>query len=432
MGFVLVSALPATADEGSDYLRRITDYITQTAAWWDQLWDDTFDPSIATNTINNQAVMDVVRYILLAGFAAWTWRIGQKIFDRGSDFSDWVKFLLPVVLISVFLANSGSAIYHLAHGLRNIANFAPQKAAAIQVAGFNVRRAIDDALFTQVTRTVISQEAKKCAQIQPPSVNIPEADRRPLGTGAPRSLESLQIEGGTSLQQRAAREQLACLQSLEAFVQEQYQTILAACPDCKTAQDLVERGQETVSETLKRNSAELAVKGFDTAVDAAIMLISPGAALAKLIASEWQDILTEIAMVMAWIFVAGQELALLLAALLGPIAFAMGTIPQGHNAIIEWLLFFARVLLVRLAYVILIGFVALMISGVAAAPLIFPLFFGIFAPYIAYKAVNDGVGAAADSFRSKMIGTASAGVSLLSGGVIALNSALQSRAMRYR
>ncbi|MGR3280729.1 hypothetical protein ACSYAD_37365, partial [Acaryochloris marina NIES-2412] len=70
---------------GLDYLQRITENITKTAAWWDDLWDDTFNPDNAGNTINNRAVMDVVRYVLLAGFMTWSWKIGRKIFEKGSD-----------------------------------------------------------------------------------------------------------------------------------------------------------------------------------------------------------------------------------------------------------------------------------------------------------------------------------------------------------
>ncbi|MGR3280658.1 hypothetical protein ACSYAD_37010, partial [Acaryochloris marina NIES-2412] len=72
--------------------------------------------------------------------------------------------------------------------------------------------------------------------------------------------------------------------------------------------------------------ADLAVKGFDiaksAAIKTAIFAFHPGLALAEMIAPDWQQVLTEIAMMMAWVFIAGQELSLLLAALLGPIAFA--------------------------------------------------------------------------------------------------------------
>lgn len=429
---------------GLDYLQRITDSITKTAGWWDKLWEETFAPEKSVNSINNKAIMRVVQYVLLAGFIAWSWRIGRKIFEKGSDISDWVRFIIPVVLVTFFLSNSGQAIYHTAHGLRQIVNFAPQEVAKLQIAGYNVRLAVDDALFTQATKTVISQEAKKCAQLQPPSVNLTEAEKNLAIVNRRLREVTLRKQKGAplteaeriSLYKQSAMDQIQCLESLDKFIGQQRQIIKKACPDCKTAQELVDRGQETVRDTLARNVSDLAAKGFDIAKTAAfktaLFALHPGLALVDLITPDWQTILTEIAMIMAWAFVAGQELSLLLAALLGPIAFALGTIPYGQNAIIEWLLFFARVLLVRLAYVILLGFVALMLAGVAATPLIFPLFFGIFAPFVAYKAVNDGVGAAADSFRSNVTSVGSAGVGLLSGGLISLNSSMQSRAMRNR
>lgn len=429
---------------GLDYLQRITDNIVKTAGWWDKLWEDTFDPDKSVNSINNKAIMDVVRYVLLAGFITWSWRIGRKIFEKGSDVSDWVRFIIPVVLVTFFLANSGQAIYYTAHALRKVVNVAPQQVGKLQIASFNVRVAIDDALFTQVTKTVISQEAKKCAQLQPPSVNLTESEKQLALLNRRQREVTLRNQKGAPLSQaerlsiykEATMDQVQCLESLDGFIAEQRQIIKEACPDCKTAQELVDRGQEAVQETIARNLEDLAAKGFDiaktAAVKTAIFALHPGLSLVDLIVPDWQVILTEIAMIMAWAFVAGQELSLLLAALLGPIAFALGTIPYGQNAIIEWLLFFARVLFVRLAYVLLIGFVALMLAGVAATPLIFPLFFGIFAPYVAYKAVNEGVGAAADSFRSNITSVGAAGVGLLSGGLIALNSSMQSRAMRNR
>ena len=307
-----------------------------------------------------------------------------------------------------------------------------------------MRVAIDDALFSQVTRTVISQEAKKCAQLQPPGVNLTEEEKNQAVLNRRLREAKAQNQKGaplsqaerTSIYKQAAMDQIQCLQSLEGFIDQQRQIVKDACPSCKTAQDLVDRGQEAVQETIARNIAELGSKGFDIAKTAAaktaLFAINPGLSLVDMIVPDWQTILTEIAMIMAWAFVAAQELSLLLAALLGPIAFALGTIPHGQNAIIEWLLFFARVLFVRLAYVILLGFVALMLAGVAATPLIFPLFFGIFAPFVAYKAVNEGVGAAADSFRSNVTSVGTAGVGLISGGLIALNSSMQSRAMRNR
>lgn len=447
--WILQTALPAMGADtpqatGLDYLQRITDNITQTAGWWDQLWDDTFDPEQTVNSINNRVIMGVVQYVLLAGFMAWSWRIGRKIFDRGSDISDWVKFIIPVVLVTFFLSNSGQAIYQTAHGLRKIVNAAPAEVAKIQVAGFNVRLAINDALFTQTTKTVISQEAQKCAQLQPPGVNLTQKEKdtavlsRRLREAKFRNQKGapLSEEERLSIYKAAAIDQIQCLESLDKFIGEQREILKKGCPECKTAQEFVDRTQESVKEILLRNASEMASKGFDAAIAAgkttALFAINPGFALAEMILPDWQTILTEVAMIMAWAFVAGQELSLLLAALMGPIAFALGTIPHGQNAIIEWLLFFARVLLVRLAYVILIGFVALMLAGVTAAPLVFPLFFGIFAPYVAYKAVNDGVGAAADSFRSNVTSVGTAGVGLVSGGLIALNSSMQSRAMRNR
>lgn len=449
LGWVLLTAHPAWGKEslnynGLDYLQRITDNITKTAAWWDDLWDGTFDPDNAGNTINNRAVMDVVRYVLLAGFITWSWKIGRKIFERGSDISDWVKFIIPVVLVSFFLANSGQAIYHTAHGMRQIVNAAPAVVAKAQVSGFNVRLAINDALFSQVTRTVISQEAKKCAQLHLPGVNLTEEEKTLIGLKKQGRRQDVSRQVGRGLTgeeiatvyKQASMNQLQCLQSLDVFIQDQKKIIKDGCPDCKTALELTERSQEAAQEAIKRNMEGLAVKGFDIAASAAyktaLFAINPGLALAEMIAPDWQQVLTEIAMMMAWIFIAGQELSLLLAALLGPIAFALGTIPSGQNAIIEWLLFFARVLLVRLAYVILIGFVAVMLAGVAATPLIFPLFFGIFAPYIAYKAVNEGVGLAGDAFRSKATGVATAGAGIVTGGLITLNSVMQTRAMRNR
>ena len=117
MGWVLVITLPAFGQDpsnyqGFDYLQRITENINKTAGWWDQLWEDTFSPEKTLNSINNEAIMDVVKYVLLAGFISWSWVIGRKIFEKGSDISDWVKFIIPVVLVTFFLANSGQAIYY--------------------------------------------------------------------------------------------------------------------------------------------------------------------------------------------------------------------------------------------------------------------------------------------------------------------------------
>ncbi|UJB73094.1 hypothetical protein HRE53_30735 (plasmid) [Acaryochloris sp. 'Moss Beach'] len=225
----------------------------------------------------------------------------------------------------------------------------PAVVAKAQVAGFNVRLAINDALFSQVTRTVISQEAKKCAQLHPPGVNLTEEEKTQLSLKKLGRRQDVSRQVGRELTgeevatvyKQASMNQLQCLQSLDVFILEQKKIIKDGCPDCKTALELTERSQEAAQEAIKRNMEGLAVKGFDIAASAAyktaLFAINPGLALAEMIAPDWQQVLTEIAMMMAWIFIASQELSLLLAALLGPHRLCFGhdpPRPERHRGVV--------------------------------------------------------------------------------------------------
>ena len=158
----LLIVLPTVA---ADVLQTTLSNMQASEAWWDELWRDTFsnsgDPS---QNISIYTFATAVRFILAIGLIFWLFQYGQKMVEAkgvAGSVQTTTQFLLPVVLVLIFLSNQALYSKQLAYGLRGVANSWSNGALNMNIAGQNIRTALADQLLTQDAKEALGQQAQK-------------------------------------------------------------------------------------------------------------------------------------------------------------------------------------------------------------------------------------------------------------------------------
>lgn len=424
----LLVVLPVRAQE---VLQTTLTNMQESEQWWDKLWKDTFDPSstdLSTN-ISIYTFATAVRFLLMIGGIFWLFQYGQKMAEsRGMPqiLSTNTQFFIPVILVVIFLANQGLYSRLLAYGLRDVANSWSNGVLAMQISGQNIRSALADQMVTQDAKNVIALAAQKCMQMPQPAVALPSTTRPASDPNKP-----------LTIQQEQAYDYLDCVQKLGALADQKKESgLTATCssiPGVRDACGFFSKFMDKTKASVARvytTEVEKFTKGgilnpFAPSLGMSDFLAGTGATVA------YGPILS----FTQWLWTNFLEMAMWLDALFAPLFIAVSIIPGRQNMFGTWLISFLTIGLAKLAYVIVIGIVAVQLSAqttLFASDLRFPMALGLFAPGVSFAVVTGGGIAAASSFRSQSTAVVGAVASTVSGAVATLSYSLSRYSDKHR
>ncbi len=404
-----VCLLVVTPASSGEVLQTTLSNMQQSQQWWDKLWHDTFSDSTDPNSISIYTFATAVRFLLAVGLLFWLFQYGQKMAESkgmAQSISINTQFFIPVVLVMIFLSNQGQYSRLLAYGLRDIENSWTNGVLAMDIAGQNIRTALNDQLLTQDTKDVLAQQAQKCMQMPQPEVNLPSVTRPPLDPNKPP----------LTIQQEQAYDYLECIQKLGDLAEQKKQDALTKqCSNiqgvrgiCSTFLKTVEKAK-TGAEQNKLSELEKRTKNIPLTnrnpyaspvemgdfLGGAITTAAYGPVLS------WTQ----------WLWTGFLEMAQWLSGLFAPMFIAVSLIPGRQNLFVTWLIGFLTIGLAKLAYVVVIGVVAAQLSDQAVifgSDMRFPMALGLFAPAVSFAVVTGGGLAAASSFRNQGFAVAGA------------------------
>jgi hypothetical protein len=389
--------------------------------WWDKLWKDTFEPTDLSTSLSIYTFATAVRFILAVSVIFWLFQYGQKMAES-KGMAQYVmtntQFFIPVVLVIIFLANQGQYSRLLAYGLRDVANSWSNGVMATNIAGLNIRSALADQLVAQDAKDAISLQARKCMQMPQPAVALPSATRPVPDPNNP-----------LTIQQEQAYEYLECIQKLGELAEQKKQDGLTrSCSSIPGVRDTCSFFFKFMDKTIAsaqrvyETEREKYTKGASPNVFALPLglrdfLIGAGASVS------YGPILS----FTQWLWTSFLEMAMWLSALFAPLFIASSIIPGRQNMFVGWLIGFLTIGLAKLAYVIVIGIIAVQLSEqttLFASDLRFPMALGLFAPGVSFAVVTGGGIAAAMSFRSQSVAVVGAAASAVTGAVATLSYSL--------
>lgn len=409
---IAVCLLIVTPVHAQAVLQTTLKNMQESEQWWDKLWQDTFAPTDLTGNISIYTFTTAVRTILAIGVIFWLFQYGQKMAEsKGMTqaISTNTQFFLPIVMVVIFLTNQGQYSRLLAYGLRDIVNSWSTGVMNTQISGHYVRAALSDQLVTQDSKDVIKIQAQKCMQMPQPAVVLPSPTRP-----APDPNNTLTI------QQKQAYDFLECIDKLGTLAKQKKEEALNNGSFFLKFIDQTIASIESIlkAETEKRTkSNDLITNPVDIAIGLADYLAGATAT------ASYASILS----FTQWMWTSFLEMSMWLSALFAPLFIAVSIIPGRQNMFVAWLIGVFTIGLARLAYVIVIGVVAVQLSEqttLLASDLRFPMALGLFAPAVSFAVVTVGGIGAAMSFRSQSVAGAGAVTSAMTGTFASLGYSL--------
>ena len=389
--------------------------------WWDDLWQQTFDPNDISNNISLYTFTTVVRTILGISVLFWLYKYGQKMMGASGyagQIMTTAEMLLPALLVILFLSNQADYSRLLAYGMRDIINSWSNGVMSQQLQGERIRTALNDQLLLQEAKNEIASQGQKCMQMPQPAVAIPSPTRPRDDT----QLEQLTIE------QLQVYDFLECIEKLgELAAQRRRDSINTWCGQNNRTCAALTRYLNNIGNSItkahqKEVDRRVKPNNIFGVFDSAIGTLSPfeqgnifeiiGGSVAS---AGYQKVLNFV----QWMWMGFLELALWLNALFAPMFIAASIIPGQQNLFVTWIITYLTTGLGKVAYVIVIGIVAVQLSqtSLLAEDLRFPLALGLFAPGVSLAVVMGGGFAAASSFRSQSVGLATTAATVAAGVV---------------
>ncbi|MDJ0576749.1 MAG: hypothetical protein QNJ65_16470 [Xenococcaceae cyanobacterium MO_234.B1] len=413
-----------------DILENSVNQMRETQEWWDDLWQDTFapDPSNLSGNISIYSFTRPVRFLVGIGLIFWLFDYGKKVVNsRGMahTIQIFTESLVPILLIVLFLANQGFYSRLLAYGLRDVVNSWSEGVLEQQILGEKLGSALKEQLLAESVKNEVRQQAEKCWQMPRPEVILPSPQRPATNPDNPLTIE-----------QDQAYQYLECLDKLVLFIQEQ-EAAARRSESCeggcawfvsfmKALDFAVSQSRENeiqmrtndynpidplgTIDPLERDRLErqLLAQSYRTTADVVKNLEKKG----------WMYVFT----VVQWLWMSFLEMSMWLLGLFAPLFVALALIPGKQNMFVFWLIEFLSIGLAKLAYIALIGIVAVQISTETSTVILsqdqrFFMALGVFAPGVSFAVVTSGAIAAATSFRNQSIGAISTGVGIASGSI---------------
>ncbi|WP_156114256.1 hypothetical protein [Myxosarcina sp. GI1] len=433
---VLIFALPSVAQD-REILLRTSENMKSIEAWWDKLWDSTFNPppiasgAVAdvtgvenTTNLSLYAFVFPVRFLLAIGLGCWLYQYGIKMYEaKGAAMGTQVfmQMFFPVFLSIIFLANQAQYSRILAYGLRDVINSWSDGVMNLTIADINVRTAVQDLLVTEDAKEIILQKWQTCQGMPQPEVTIPGSER-------PESIDGGEAASQLTVEQRQVYDYLECLQQLSTFASERLAEADTArecsgflCQSLKKLYSvLYDIGTKTYDRELSRRIGDetLATADpppeFNVDDDLQDLAVDSEEFIASITnPSKRMLYFTQ------WMWISMLEMSLYLLALFAPMFLAVATIPNRQHLFGVWLTETLTIGLAKLAYIVVIGVVAVQkvspenLSGVLDNTFFMTL--GIFAPAVSFAVVASGGIAAATSYRNQSVGAIAIAGSAFSG-----------------
>lgn len=381
---------------------------------------ETFDPSDPINNISLYSFANPVRFILGVGLIFWLSDYGWKVINSkgmAQTIQAFTHSFLPIILILIFLSNQGVYSRVLAYGLRDTVNSWSEGALNQQIAGQTLRSALSEQLLAEEVKNQIREQAQKCLQMPRPQVILPSATRPTPAPNNPLTSE-----------QEQAYNYLECLERLVAFIEQKQNQVLqsqACTGGCAFVRAILEGLAIAAGGSLAGEVSLRTGETVDTVIDNPDAFTETSRDLVDFLSGLEQQSFMYVFSFIQWMWISFLELSMWLLGLFAPLFVALSIIPGRQNMFMFWVIEFLTIGLAKLAYVFVIGVVAIQLTE--AQSLILSSdgrFFGalgLFAPGVSFAIVTVGGIAAASSFRGQSVGAIStiAGVAIGSVATIA-------------
>ena len=406
-----------------EILLRTSQNMTNIEAWWDRLWESTFNPpplSVSTDGISDTtglenstnlsmyAFVNPVRFFIAIGVVCWIAHFGWKMSESREIAGSIHTFLLlffPIFVAVIFLSDQALYSRVLAYGLRDISNTWSNGVMNLTIADFNVRSAIQDMLVTEDAKEIIVQKWETCQAMPQPEVVIPSIYRPGrVGNTAlpPPGAENPPTNGGNNtlpppppisetealpitLEQRQVYDYLECLQELSYFAETKlneadnerrcgnlicktFKTLYKVFYNIGTVtyeQELSDRlSDDTLndSETINELDRIRARQLDPDAADNVDVQIEDLAMDSEQFVANLTNPSKPLLYFSQWMWISILELAMFLNGLFAPIFIAISTIPGKQNMFAFWLIENLTIALGKLAYIVIIAVVAVQLT----------------------------------------------------------------------
>ena len=486
VSLVLSFALPAMSQSNS-MLSSSAQRISNTEAWWDNLWEATFNPPPITvdgsdtptaildlpelppvpnlpgsplpvpslppvgrpgnlpapppvvnsnsrgNNLSLYFFTSATRTILAIALIGWLFSYGRAMIESptmAQGIHTFFKLFTPMVLALLFVSNQGFYARVLAQGMRGMVNSWSEGVMNLTITDYSIRAAIQDQLIGEDAKQKIVNQFRICESINPPEVALPSPERPAPGSG-------IEITDA----QRRNYDYLDCLDKVQELAQEQLdiaeQERLCDNFICRYYRQIADlltgasQGIKTLEEFRRINADRL----NDPDVQEELRFIQERVKfsidsfnVSQLDTEDLQDLKGALSNLMhpgqsllyftQWMWISFLELAMFLSGLFAPMFFAISIIPGKDKMAVLFIHEFLTIGLAKMAYVVIIGIVAIQQSA-PDADLINNTFFmslGIFAPAVSMIVVTAGSLMAAGSYRSQSVGAIAAVGGLVSSG----------------
>lgn len=407
--------------KGLKLLSKSQTNMAKTSQWWDKTWNTMLTGE--NNSLSSDALFTFLLPFLLVLLLLFLARAGYDYF-KGDFIKGFNRSVIPIVILSLFLAGNGLAAKAVAHGNRGLMTRGTDLLLEAQITEVNFREAIGDQLFSLELRNDFGRSSKYCRSLPAPTLKAPGENKIDPAT---QDL-ALNTPGGslTALEARAY-DSLGCFQNLLADIKARRADMKQKCPTCTTADQVAANAERKVQGHLST--------GFLFAIGSTTQAT---VGVAPEVVSDRIDEVIKVdgpLMVQYW-FVSGQEFMLYLAAYLAPIMILYGSLPlPGRVGIaVTYFSSFIIIALIRIVYVLIVGLGA---SFLSANPPndgaeYWAQFLGYFAPAVSTAAVTGGVIAAVHAWSGQIIATIAVGTSLAAAGLGSAVSSFQQRDYRNR
>lgn len=430
---VVVCLVVITPTYASEVLETTAKRMIEGELWWDELWEDTFDPpGTAGSNISAYSFAGPVRFLLAIGMIFWMVDYGKKMSESkgmAQSFQIFFDSSLKIFLIIIFLTDQGSYSRFLAYGLRDITYSWSERAMNLQLADVKFRDAIKEQLLVEEVKNEISRQGEKCMQLPRPEVALPAAKRPPKDPNNPLTIE-----------QDQAYRFLECLDKLVKYIDKK-QAEAEAAKECRFGCKFFKLWIKSHVGILKFAILQEIVKrvpGYEGPKDFDQILEDKYHSAVDFFGNVEQKGWMAVFGLTQWMWITFLEGSMWLSGLFAPLFIAISFIPGKEKMFGIWLIEILTIGLARFAYIALLGVVAVQVSTTPQDVVLlsqdgrFFMALGVFAPGISMAVVVSGAIAAASSYRSQAVGAASTVAGIATGSIATLAYSLSRYADKKR
>lgn len=321
------------------------------AQGFDKLWDQTLNGGLYA------ALMKVAQLFALATLTFYMVDLAKSFINQ-EDMKALSSWIWPILIIAL-MANNGALLRSGTSTTRDYINKVNNDILKITAAGANLETSYNRAIGNMTLKKEVGREMERC-----------------------RSL------GGSS------QDTIDCLKNAEAQIKAKAPKFFKNDPP--PADSWEWSPLDSLKEFADGIASKLDPTGLGGKIGAAVWDTAMGG-VGELVTSFVTLILLALNNAYQWCV----EFALLLTALLGPMAVGASLLPYGQKAIFAWLSSILGVAISKLSFNIMVGLCAQLVSNAQAnQPMIFLLFVGLLSPLLA-SALGAGGGMAASAAMAK-------------------------------